>query len=126
MLNKTIKRATGPYYTCSSVADYIAQWAIRSRDDIVLELSFGDGNFLQSAIDRFKNLGEFEPEIIGVELQKEPYDNFMSQGYSFINCYMMDYMDFVPKCQMSAIIGNPPYVSLKNLSDSDRKKQSKE
>ncbi len=125
MSNKVIKRATGSYYTCSSVADYIAQWAIRSKNDTLLEPSFGDGTFLLSAIERYSHLGENRPQIMGVELQQEPYESFLLKGYESVNCYMTDYMDFVPPHQISVIIGNPPYVSLKNLSSVDRTKAIK-
>lgn len=54
---KAQKRATGSFYTCFSIADYIVRWAISSEDTKVLESSFGDGSFLYSALNRFEQLG---------------------------------------------------------------------
>lgn len=118
---KAQKRATGSFYTCLSIADYIVQWAIVDEDTKVLEPSFGDGSFLYSALNRFNELGNYEPEIYGVELQAEPFYNFVNTNSS-VDCTLIDYMDYNTNCGVDAVIGNPPYVSLRNLSENDRNK----
>lgn len=118
---KAQRRATGSFYTCVSVADYIVKWAIQDGDTSVLEPSFGDGNFLYSALNRFDELGQSSPVIYGVELQDEPFDSF-SESNEIVNCSLSDFMDYNAECCVDAVIGNPPYVSLRNLSETDRNK----
>lgn len=118
---KSQKRATGSFYTCNSIADFIVKWAIDDEDTIVLEPSFGDGSFLYSAINRFNELGELYPKIYGVELQEEPFYNFTNINDT-VNCSLSNFMDYELDCGVDTVIGNPPYVSLRNLSSQDRNK----
>ena len=50
------QKSTGSFYTCSSIADYIANWAIETPNTCVLEPSFGDGIFIDSAIGQTQKL----------------------------------------------------------------------
>ena len=118
---KSQKRATGSFYTCLSIADYIVRWAIADENTKVLEPSFGDGSFLHSALNRFHELGKFDPEIYGVEFQKEPFYNFINTN-DIVDCSLINFMDYKPQGCFDAVIGNPPYVSLRNLSTQDRNK----
>ncbi len=121
MMNTITKKVTGSYYTCKTIADYIANWAIESPKTCVLEPSFGDGIFIDSAISRYATLGNYSPKIIGVEIQEQPFSRYMEKNDG-ISGFQMDFMDFRADVKVNAIIGNPPYVSLKNLKESDRKK----
>ena len=47
----------GGYYTPPELATWLCQWAIRSKDDQILEPSCGNGIFLSAAIRRLKELG---------------------------------------------------------------------
>lgn len=118
---KDLKKTTGSYYTCLSVADYIVNWAIDDKNTTVLEPSFGDGSFLYSAINRFKKLNNYNPNIYGVELQEEPFNDIVMNNKK-VKCYLGDFLDFNINANIDAIVGNPPYISLKNLDESGRKK----
>lgn len=121
---KSTRRETGSFYTCFSIADFIVNWAISEKNTSVLEPSFGEGNFLYSAIDRFSRLGEDNPNIYGVELQKNVFEHFATTK-SNIKCFNMDFMDFRIGKSINSVIGNPPYVSLKNLSVESKRKVDK-
>lgn len=118
-MNMQLKRATGSYYTCSSVSDFIATWAIKDMKTTVLEPSFGDGSFLDAVIKRFDSLGNNTPSITGIELQTEPFTKYVENNNS-VKCYNMDFMKFNPKEKYDAVIGNPPYVSIKNLNSTEK------
>lgn len=118
---KTQKRATGSFYTCLSIADYIAGRTIVNKDTKVLEPSFGDGSFINSALKRFVELNTQSPTIYGVEIRKEPFDNISSLNPT-VKCSLMDFMDYKLNTKVDAVIGNPPYISLRNLSVKDRNK----
>ena len=112
-----INRQTGSYYTTDAIAEYMAGWAIRSSNDILLEPSFGDGIFIDKAWDTFQMLRNKAPEIHAVELQEQPYSRLLSRAKRPINAYNQDFLDFTLSPIIDAAIGNPPYVSLKNLPD---------
>ncbi len=121
MIEMLSKRETGSFYTCSSVADYISRWAISDPSQSLLEPSFGDGSFLYSAISRFAELGQVSPHIYGVELQKAPFLAFNNTGTD-VSLLNHDFFDYFPNTLFDSIIGNPPYVRLKNLSLESREK----
>lgn len=118
---KVQKRATGSFYTSFSVADYIVKWAIKNKDTKVLEPSFGNGSFLYSAINRFNEFGKYNPIIYGVEIQDEPFYNFIGSN-NIVSCTLTDFIDYGLDSGVDAVIGNPPYVSLRNLSKTNRDK----
>ena len=120
-MNAAARKSTGSYYTCDSIADYIAEWAIDNPAVCVLEPSFGDGIFIDSAVSRFAELGNLTPNIIGVELQTDPFELYIS-NHSAVSGFHMDFMDYGKNEEINAIIGNPPYVSLKNLDAEKREK----
>lgn len=121
MMDIIVKKNTGSFYTCTSIADYIANWAIDKPNMSVLEPSFGDGIFIDSALKRFTQLGCNKPHIIGIEIQPEPYTEYLKR-HEAIHGFLMDFMDYRDGEKVDAIIGNPPYVSLKKLNARDRSK----
>ena len=123
-MTKRIQKNTGSFYTCSTVADYICKWAIQKGNETLLEPSFGDGQFIESAFSRYKSLGNNNPIIYGVELQESTFEKFLKKEIS-INGHCGDFLDYHCKEKVDAVIGNPPYVSLKNLKETDKIKAIK-
>ena len=110
-----VTRLTGSYYTSQRIADYMAAWALRDRSDTLLEPAFGDGVFLDAAFNRFSALGNDTPTVIGVELQPAVFSKYAdSAPTSFAGC-CKDFMECSEKIAVSAVVGNPPYVRLRNL-----------
>ena len=73
--NLSKQKLRGGYYTPQLIADFICNWAINAGTRSVLEPSCGDGSFIESAINRFKELNidinEIQNRIIGIELIEE-------------------------------------------------------
>src|SRR5690554_2145622 len=64
-----VRKARGAFFTPEPIARFIAEWAIRSSDERVLEPSCGDAEFLEHAVTRLRELGaEGEPVVSGVEI----------------------------------------------------------
>lgn len=120
-MDAMLRKKTGSYYTCNTVADYIARWAINDSAMCVLEPSFGDGIFIDSAICRFAELGNKKPLIVGVEIRPEPYELYMSKHTGIMGS-CMNFLDYRAQTRINAVVGNPPYVSLKNLETADKEK----
>lgn len=115
-------RLTGSYYTSQRIANYMVKWALRNSTDSLLEPSFGDGVFLDAAFNRFTALGNNAPTVIGVESQPTVFSKYAdSAPASFVGC-CKNFMDYTPESAVSAVVGNPPYVSLRNLKEEDRAK----
>lgn len=120
-MDTAAKKSTGSYYTCGPIADYVTKWAIDSPESCVLEPSFGDGIFMDAAIARFAELGNANPDITGVEIQAEPYNSYMSKNTGIAG-FCMDFLDYRSTAKINAIVGNPPYVRLKNLKPAEKEK----
>lgn len=116
----TEKKQTGSFYTCDTVADFLTAWAIQNKNDSLLEPSFGDGVFIDAAIKTFNNLANKTPTIFAVELQQTPFEKYMSRADVSINGFCEDFMQFNRDIKVNAVVGNPPYVRLKNLSAKHR------
>ena len=115
-------RLTGSYYTSQRIANYMVEWAIRNGTDTLLEPSFGDGVFLDAAFNRFLLIGNAAPTIVGVELQPTVFSKYADSALPSFEGYRENFIDFSPNNTFSAVVGNPPYVSLRNLKERDRAK----
>jgi len=120
-LIKQKKKETGSFYTDALVAKYIAEKCIKKESDVVLEPSFGGGVFLDAAVNRFCSMRQFSPKIIGIELQKEIYNSYKNHK-NIIKTVLGDFIDFSSNKTFNAVIGNPPYISLRQFSEEYRKK----
>ena len=114
-------RLTGSYYTSRQIAQYLTAWAVRGRDDRLLEPSFGDGVFLDAAAERFAQLGNTHPFITGVELQSQVFARYAQRAAAGFTGLCQDFME-VSGGPFTAVVGNPPYVSLRNLDGASREK----
>jgi hypothetical protein len=110
-------RQTGSFYTTGIIAEYMSNWAIRNASDVLLEPSFGDGIFIDKAAERFYEIGNKSPEIYAVELQETTYSAYISKTNIPLKASLNDFLAYELSTGVDAVIGNPPYVSLKNLED---------
>lgn len=115
----------GGYYTPSATASFIANWAIRSDTDTVLEPSCGDGAILRAAVARLVSLGcpaeVIAEQILGIELMPDEAAKAEETGAS-IACG-----DFFSLCEQesiaaeyNAIIGNPPFIRYQDFKEEFR------
>lgn len=119
------KKELGAYYTPSALASLLAKWAIRSCNEHVLEPGFGGCGFLQAAIDRLTELGSASPknQLYGCDIDPQAF-SYLADKLGVLSIeqrYVLS--DFVAVSPQSfsaqafdVVIGNPPYVSLHNMS----------
>jgi len=109
------KKNTGSYYTPQYLAEFISKRLLnyfgnRTRISI-LEPSVGDGAFLES-INKNKNLivkiTALDINSAELSLARKKWD---SKG-EFIE---KDFLEYIPKRNFSAVIGNPPYIKKNRL-----------
>jgi adenine-specific DNA-methyltransferase len=131
MTSKTDKisdKLRGGYYTPAPIAQFIADWAIRAKSDHVLEPSCGDGNFIEAALLRLRNLGlnpgDLNGQLTGVELIKEEASKTLARGkaagLNTDNIKNQDFFSFVEaqkeeKAKYDVVIGNPPFIRYQNF-----------
>lgn len=123
------RRPFGAYYTPRLVAETLANWAIRSAEEIVLEPGFGGCGFLEASHSRISTLGATIPfehiygcdtdpaafTILGHKLGEEKHGKHFLLG-DFLSLRPMDF----EVSGFNIIIGNPPYVSLHAMQPAQR------
>lgn len=121
----------GGYYTPSPIAEFICSWAIQNDNDIVLEPSCGDGNFIEAAIARFNELGvngaDLYGRIKGIELIPEEAQkatrrasSFGLNGDSIVNNDFFSFISNQDGIAYNSIIGNPPFIRYQNFPPKHR------
>lgn len=124
--NIDFDKLRGGYYTPSPIAEFICSWAIQNEEDIVLEPSCGDGNFIQAAIERFNELGvngdELYGRLRGVELIPEEAikaanraANFGLNNDTIVNDDFFSFISNQENPVFNSIIGNPPFIRYQNF-----------
>ena len=116
----------GSIYTPSAYADFLVSWAIRNRDEIVMDLGIGGGSFVFAAHNRLVELGadstEAQKQIYGAEIDSSTFESFMAltdeRNAHFPNLQNVDFFTLnLP--QVDVIVGNPPYVRRMNIKSTD-------
>jgi adenine-specific DNA methylase len=119
------QKARGAFYTPSELTRFLANWAIRSAGDRVLEPSCGDGAFLGSIGERFANLGadDLLDRLVGVEREPDEADKARGLAGS-ARILTADFFDVDPSSlpAVDAVIGNPPYIRYHGFIGEDRRK----
>ena len=115
------RRALGAYYTPPDAAHYMATWALRKDGDRVLEPSVGDGAFLD-AVAEVSEIAGFEGiEITAVELDRDVSVRTLAKARPGVSVspLVKDFLSVSPTPH-EVVIGNPPYVRLRNLPAAQR------
>ncbi|PKM52457.1 MAG: hypothetical protein CVV02_01505 [Firmicutes bacterium HGW-Firmicutes-7] len=110
-------KTTGSYYTPPELVNYMVQF-IRNKFNVksILEPSAGDGRFI-SALD------DFHCPIHAIEIDNEKSDNLLEIECNYLDVTCTDFIDYAIYHQerYNLIIGNPPYITKKNLTEDQRK-----
>lgn len=115
----------GAYYTDGSVASFLTRWAIRSPRDSVMDPSFGDGVFLNSAANRITALGGNPgQQIYGVEIDPLVHRTVAAKWSEHDREHLLcsDFFTVarsdLPK--VDAIVGNPPFIRYQRFAGDTR------
>ena len=116
----------GQVFTPKHIVDQMVEKLFKRReprpDDVVLDPGCGDGAFIEGILRWCNKRGIKPPKIIGIELDPDlieickerfsNYENVVLLQQDFLISRDLGYYDF--------IIGNPPYVRIEKLSESER------
>nr|WP_319273248.1 class I SAM-dependent methyltransferase [uncultured Draconibacterium sp.] len=125
------EKLRGGYYTPKPIADFLCRWSIDSSTQSVLEPSCGDGNFIESAILRFNELGvrgkKLKGRIKGIELLEEESIKAKQRaadlGLNSNTIENRDFFNFIKKnnsIKYDTVIGNPPFIRYQNFPEEHR------
>jgi len=123
----------GGYYTPSDLAAWMAHWAIRSKDEGVLEPSCGDGSFVLAAADRLIELGATSPGVAkrlrALEIIDEEADSARARLRSKVGSKAGaivetgDFFEWFSKCgrpDFDVVVGNPPFIRYQSFPEPHR------
>jgi len=123
------RKARGAFFTPPAIGKFIADWAVQSSGDAVLEPSCGDAAFLLPAADRLVSLGAV-PEKLRLLLHGlDIHGPSVQQAEARLNAAgfeatlsQADFFDRAPAAIYDAVIGNPPYIRYQQFSGDARTK----
>jgi len=121
--NKESRKARGAFFTPEPITRFITDWAIRDRDDQVMEPSAGDAAFLVEAVRRLQDLGATTPEVAGVEIHAHSARIARERVKAAGGTAKILHSDFFlvdPAPQYAAVIGNPPYIRYQDFTGEAR------
>lgn len=118
------RRKHGIYYTPDILANVMAEWAVRSPEDLVLDPSYGGCAMLSAAMAVLSRLGAAfgGRQVYGVDLDPGAWQygaDLIGRGVPTRNLIQRDFLRVLPGevPQVSVLIGNPPYVRHHLISD---------
>lgn len=124
----TEEKQHGQTYTPEQISKFLTRWAVRSPEDMILEPSVGEGQFVFDAQDRLMQLGtdkeESQQSIYGMDIDSEAISTLQERaktelGNEFPNVSEGNLFDSnIPK--VDAVIGNPPYVIRHRFENPDK------
>lgn len=121
----------GGYYTPSTLAAFLAEWAVGRSTRDVLEPSCGDGNILVEIVKQFERR-KTSVSVTGIELTDSEAKKARQRvrgmhGPVSVRIQSGDFFDHAIKCFASgkkydAVIGNPPFVRYQDFPEEQRTK----
>jgi adenine-specific DNA-methyltransferase len=129
---ESAQKLRGGYYTSPELAQWLCEWAIRSKSDLLLEPSCGAGAFLVQAARRYKQLGlskaQIGPRISGVEfaaseaaLAAQAVGRELGRraegivaNEDFFNWWQTN------KRAFDVVVGNPPFIRYQSFPEPHR------
>lgn len=120
-----LRKARGAFFTPPPIAAFIADWAVRSATDRVLEPSTGEAEFLVQATERLRSMGADQPTVFGAELHEHSAElgrqRVLAAG-GVPKISVGDFFDLPAEPIHDAVIGNPPYVRFQAFTGEQRAK----
>lgn len=116
------RKARGAFFTPPAVTAFVAEWAVRSEDDRVLEPSAGDGAFVGAAVQRLRVLGGHQPVVAHELHEASAADTASLLGELDYpgDVRVGDFLVTTAVPQFDAVIGNPPYVRYQGFTGEAR------
>jgi adenine-specific DNA-methyltransferase len=119
----TARKARGAFFTPDGITQHIAEWAIRTPEDLVLEPSTGEAAFLTAAVERLNALGHSTPVVHGVEIHGPSAQSaraIVAATGGQAKIAVSDFFLIEATPTFDAIIGNPPFIRYQEWTGEQR------
>jgi adenine-specific DNA-methyltransferase len=130
-----LRKDRGAFFTPPEIADFLADWAVQSQDDLVMDPTCGESVFLLAAARRLRDLGADRDDVgsrlTGVDLHRPSLDAsakaLATEGLD-AQLIARDFFDLPtpsgrsPLQLQDAVIGNPPFIRYQEFSGKTRAK----
>lgn len=131
----TDQKLRGGYYTPDILSEYLANWAIRTGCERILEPSRGDGSFIRSAARRLchvtQDSGTIGGSLTGVELQHSEltkaanalsaYPQLATKTEWISADFFEAYGSLKAGPKFDVVLGNPPFIRFQYFEEESRK-----
>jgi len=108
------EKTLGAVYTPPRVASALVRWAVRHRDDRVLDPSCGEGVFLAAARTHLADLGNTQPTCVGVDIDRE--------AAAAAGAVCADFFEWASSSlPFDAVVGNPPFIRSHLFAEESRR-----
>lgn len=119
------RKSRGAFFTPPAVAEFIAEWALRSPDDRMFEPSCGEAVFILAAIDRLRQLGgtPSADSLAGIDLHQESVaiaEELVAAVGASAALQVGDFFSVPAHGIYDAVIGNPPYIRYQSFTGEAR------
>jgi adenine-specific DNA methylase len=115
------------------IAQWLCTWALRNRQDRVLEPSCGDGVFVEAAANRLRELGATTAEtrrgVLGIEIVRKEAEKAQERMRKLLGAKgeeCVELADFFSWCQQpgrkrfNSVVGNPPFIRYQTFPEPSR------
>lgn len=122
----TLRKERGAFFTPDEITRFIADWAIRTAHDTVMEPSAGDAAFLVAAVARLRELASDPgalPPVNGVEIHAHSARTARQRVREAGGIPHIRHSDFFlvdPDPVYDTVIGNPPFIRYQDFSGDSR------
>lgn len=121
-----LRKERGAFFTPDGITRFVADWAIRAADDLVMEPSAGDAAFLVAAVTRLRELApdlDARPNVDGVEIHAHSARiarQRVQEAGGKAHIRHSDFFVIEPEPVYDTVIGNPPYIRYQDFSGESR------
>jgi adenine-specific DNA methylase len=123
------RKQRGAFFTPPVLSRFIADWAVRTSDDVILEPSCGEASFLLAAGDRLRRIGAnkllWGDQLHGIEIHRasaKTAASVLGEERFDATIRVADFFDVKSTPAYDAVIGNPPYIRYQDFSGDARVK----
>jgi hypothetical protein len=123
------RKARGAFFTPAPLCEYVADWAVRSAGDKILEPACGEAAFLLAAGKRLEALSRTADAAHGRIDGVEVHERSAHQAEQLVrnaahdvevHVRVSDFFALTPTGTYDAVIGNPPYVRYQDFAGDAR------
>ena len=121
-----MRKGRGAFFTPDAISRFVSHWAVRDRQDAVLEPSAGDAAFLVQATERLRELSgddAVRPSVTGVEIHADSARAArvrVQEAGGVPNVIVMDFFLVEPRPEYDVVVGNPPYIRYQDFTGEAR------